>query len=101
MLQGVRQPLASAQALARCGLTPPRRRVSGYGRPGATDMRRAARIERLIWVFVYAGLFAVGLGVAVRSSVDGLPWLLIGGGAVSVLIGALLLWVRSRMRDDA
>ena len=63
-------------------------------------MRRAARIERLIWVFVYGGLFAIGLGVAVHSSADGLPWLLIGGGIVSVLVGALLLWVRSRMRDD-
>ena len=64
-------------------------------------MRRTDRIERLIWVFVYGGLAAIGLGLAVRSSVDGLPWLLLGGGIVSVLVGALLLWVRSRMRDGA
>ncbi len=64
-------------------------------------MRRAARIERLIWILVYGGLFAIGLGVSVRASVDGLPWLLIGGGAVALLAGAVLLWLRSRMRDDA
>ncbi len=62
-------------------------------------MRRTDRIERLIWVFVYGGLFAIGLGVAVRFSVDGLPWLLVAGGIVSVLIGAVLLWVRARIRD--
>ena len=62
-------------------------------------MRRTDRVERLIWVFVYAGLAAIGLGLAVRSGVDGLPWLLVGGGIVSVLVGAALLWVRSRMGD--
>ncbi|MEO7151483.1 MAG: hypothetical protein ABIX46_07220 [Burkholderiaceae bacterium] len=64
-------------------------------------MRRTDRIERWIWVLIYGGLFAIGLGVSVRASVDGLPWLLIGGGAAALLAGALLLWLRSRMRDDA
>ena len=64
-------------------------------------MLRARVVERLIWVFVYAGMFAVAVGVAVRAGVDGLDWVLIGGGALSVLVGALLLWLRSRMRDDA
>ena len=64
-------------------------------------MLRARVVERLIWVFVYAGMFAVAVGVAVRAGVGGLDWVLIGGGALSVLVGALLLWLRSRMRDDA
>jgi vacuolar-type H+-ATPase subunit I/STV1 len=63
-------------------------------------MGPAARVERLIWIFIYAGLFAVAVGMAVRSGIDGLHWMLIGGGAVSVSIGALLVWVRSRMKDD-
>lgn len=63
-------------------------------------MRSAARVERLIWVFIYAGLFSVAIGMAVRSGIAGLHWFLIGGGAVSVSIGALLVWVRSRMKDD-
>ena len=63
-------------------------------------MGRAARVERLIWIFIYAGLFAVAVGMAVREGIDGLHWLLIGGGALSVLVGAVLVWVRSRMHDD-
>ena len=64
-------------------------------------MTRARLVERLIWVFVYAGMFAVAVGVAVQADIAGLDWVLIGGGAVSVLVGAALLWLRSRMRDDA
>ncbi len=64
-------------------------------------MLRARVVERLIWVFVYAGMFAVAIGVAVQADIAGLDWVLIGGGALSVLAGALLLWLRSRMRDDA
>jgi biopolymer transport protein TolR len=45
MPQGVHQPLASAQVLARRGLTPPRGRVSTFGRPGGTDMS-FGRLER-------------------------------------------------------
>ena len=38
MPQGVRKSLASAQALARRGLTPPEGRVNAFGRPGGIDM---------------------------------------------------------------
>jgi len=48
MPQGIRQPLASAQALARRGLTPPRGRIDGFGRPGATVMTLRLKINLIV-----------------------------------------------------
>ena len=58
-----------------------------------------ARIETLIWVLIYSGLLAVGLGLAVQGSADMLGFGLIVCGAVVTAIGAVLIWVRSRMRS--
>ncbi len=57
----------------------------------------ADTIDKLIWVLIYGGLLGIGLGLAVRRSDDALGWGLVLGGAVVAAIGALLVWVRSRM----
>ena len=59
----------------------------------------AARIESLIWVLVYGGLFAICLGVALQRAGEGYGWSLVGLGAAAAAAGAILIWVRSRMRD--
>jgi uncharacterized membrane-anchored protein YitT (DUF2179 family) len=53
-------------------------------------------LEKLIWVFIYAGLFAAGLGIwyIEHHLAVGLTLLLAGGGAI--VAGAVLIWIRSR-----
>ena len=61
---------------------------------------KTARIEIWIWVLVYAGLAAVGLGWAVQRGDDSLGWSIAVVGALLVAVGALLVWIRSRMNVD-
>ncbi|WP_280155296.1 hypothetical protein [Piscinibacter sp. XHJ-5] len=60
---------------------------------------KAATLDKLIWTLVYAGLAGVGLGLSVQRSDDAIGWSLVGVGAVAAVVGALLVVVRSRMRD--
>jgi hypothetical protein len=55
--------------------------------------------DRLIWVFLYAGLLTVGLGLSVRGSDADLGWALVAAGGVAAAVGAVLVYVRSRMQD--
>ena len=61
---------------------------------------KTARIEAWVWVLVYAGLAMFGVGPAVQRSDDSIGWGIAIGGALLVVAGALLVWIRSRMRDD-
>ena len=61
---------------------------------------RAATVEKWIWVLVYGGLLMLALGLAVRGREAGLGALLMVAGAIVALVGAALVWVRSRMRGD-
>jgi len=61
---------------------------------------RADTVDKLIWVLVYGGLLAVCLGLALQATDSGLGWVFIGGGVLVAAVGALLVWVRSRMADD-
>jgi hypothetical protein len=58
---------------------------------------RATTIEKLVWVLIYGGLLFGGLGLFVdrEGSVLGIGMLVIG--ALAVLAGIVLVWVRSRM----
>jgi hypothetical protein len=53
-------------------------------------------LDKLIWVLIYGGLLALGLGLFVLRADVGLGWgFVIGGGAVAA-VGAALLVVRAR-----
>ena len=60
----------------------------------------ARRIEKWIWILVYAGLAVGGVGLAVRPGDASLGWGLASLGAVLVVSGATLVWLRSRMKID-
>ena len=59
----------------------------------------AARVEVWIWVLVYVGLALLGLGLAVQRSDASLGWTMAAIGIVLTLAGAVLVWVRSRMKS--
>ena len=64
---------------------------------GARPGRRVARVEALVWVFVYGGLLTLVLGLFMDRQQDGSGTLLMVIGAVAAAVGALLLFLRSRM----
>ena len=63
-------------------------------------MTDTKRIEKWVWVLVYAGLAILGLGLAVQRSDAPLGWGLASIGAALIAGGAVLVWLRSRMTAD-
>jgi len=57
---------------------------------------RATTLDVLIWVAAYGGLLILSLGLFVRRGDGALGWALIVAGGLLALLGALLVWVRSR-----
>lgn len=55
------------------------------------------RLHNLIWTLIYAGIVAIAAGFAVRDAAPGAFPLLAAGGAVAILAGAVLVYLRSRM----
>ena len=55
-----------------------------------------AWLERLIWIFIYLGLFAVVLGLATLLRSPAAAWSLIGVGGILAVAGVVLIWIRSR-----
>lgn len=56
-----------------------------------------ARIERLVWILIYGGLFAFILGLATLSREPTAAWSLIVLGGCVAAVGVVLIWVRSRL----
>jgi hypothetical protein len=59
-----------------------------------------AWIERLTWIFIYTGLFAVVLGLVTLSQSAAAAWSLITVGAMLAAGGFVLIWVRSRLNSS-
>lgn len=60
-----------------------------------------AQLQNLSWVLIYGGIFMVMLGLWVMTDDAGLGHGLSWGGGLTVLVGVLLIWLRSRRGDDA
>jgi hypothetical protein len=58
---------------------------------------KTARMDMWIWVLVYAGLIAIGLGLSIQRSDTSLGGVVAAIGAGLVAVGALLIWSRSRV----
>ncbi len=63
----------------------------------ATEINKL-RVERLVWILVYGGLIALVLGMFVQRYDRLLADMLQIGGTIVAGSGALLIWVRSRMK---
>ncbi|WP_213958679.1 MULTISPECIES: hypothetical protein [unclassified Variovorax] len=59
-----------------------------------------ARIENWIWILIYGGLFLVILGIATARIDSFTGWMLAVPGAVAAVVGVVLIYVRSRLKDD-
>lgn len=66
----------------------------------ATSSAKLKRIETWVWVLIYGGLLCSVLGLFMERTQgqDASAFFAVGG--VAVAVGVVLVWVRSRLRDD-
>jgi succinate-acetate transporter protein len=57
----------------------------------------AARLDVLVWSFIYGGLIAAVVGLALARNGETYGIGVVVAGAVLVAIGAVLVWIRSRL----
>jgi len=53
-------------------------------------------IEKWVWILIYGGLLVLSFGLFVVRGDAVFGRTLIGAGAAGVVLGALLIWIRSR-----
>ena len=58
-----------------------------------------SKLETLIWVLIYGGLLLVAFGLFVQRTMVATGWTLIVVGAIVTVVGAVLIWVRSRRKS--
>ena len=59
------------------------------------------RIEGWVWILVYLGLVLIGIGMSVQRSDEVLGWIVTAIGITIDALGVVLIWVRSRAKDEA
>jgi hypothetical protein len=62
--------------------------------------RTLARLEALIWILIYGGLFALVLGIASHDETAIGGWSLSVLGILAAAAGVVLIVVRSRLRES-
>ena len=62
-------------------------------------MSNTKRIEKWVWLLIYGGLFLLILGIATGRRDVALGWLMALPGLGVALVGAVLIYVRSRYKD--
>ena len=61
----------------------------------------SARLAVVTWSLIFGGMLSFAVGWTVRPSSAALSWVLIITSGVSVGVGIVLVWVRSRMTPEA
>ncbi len=57
------------------------------------------RIQRLVWIYIYGGLLAMVLGIFVARADIALARSMQGVGLFFVILGIVLIYVRSRLKE--
>ena len=65
-----------------------------------TTLNNLNRLGYLIWVLIYGGLLTLVLGLSVWRQDDVMGWPMVVGGGCFALLGAVLIYVRSRLKTD-
>ena len=66
-----------------------------------TSPRTLSRLDTLIWALIFGGLFAVVFSLVFRQEGVVLSWGLGTLGALATVTGAVLIYVRSRLKEDS
>lgn len=59
-----------------------------------------ATLEKWIWILIYGGLFLLVLGIATGRSDEVLGWAMAVPGVAVAIVGVVLIYVRSRLKDS-
>ena len=72
-----------------------------FYKPGAnhTANPKMARLHKITWALIFGGLLSVILGIFVSQTDNAVGWMMIIGGVVLTVAGAVLVYVRSTMPD--
>ena len=62
---------------------------------------KKSTLDQSVWTFIYGGLLLVMVGLWARDVASGPGTVLAGLGGLFVLVGVVLVWVRSRRAEDA
>jgi len=65
-----------------------------------TTLHNLKRLQQLIWVFIYGGLLTMVLGLSVERNDESLGFVMALGGGGLALLGAVLIYVRSQLKED-
>lgn len=58
------------------------------------------RLETLVWVLIYGGLLTLVIGAFMARGQDGAGLEMMVGGGLLAAIGMVLIYVRSRLREE-
>lgn len=61
---------------------------------------KSQTLDKLIWPLIFVGLAFAGFGLSLRSSSDTMGWALVALGAVLIIIGIVMIFMRSRLPDQ-
>ena len=61
---------------------------------------KTSTVETWIWVLLYGGLLVLSLSVFVARADASFGWVLGIGGMLATVLGALLVYLRSRMKEE-
>jgi hypothetical protein len=66
---------------------------------GTTNVR-LLRMQRFIWISIYVGLLTMVLGYFAGDKDEAMGTVLCAVGGLAVAIGALMIYIRSRLREE-
>jgi len=58
-----------------------------------------SRLGKLTWALIYGGLFALAIGIALARAGESYGPAVVACGAFAVVVGLVLIWVRSRLPE--
>ena len=58
-----------------------------------------ARMQKLIWVYIYGGLLSIVIATFVRPTDEATAWWMTAIGGAVVVLGVVLIYVRSRLKE--
>ena len=74
--------------------------MSFFKKYNGTTNFRLARLETLVWVFIYGGLLSLVVGLYMSREQEGSGFEMVLGGGICAAIGAGLIYLRSRLREE-
>ena len=60
----------------------------------------AQRIEKWCWILIFVGMILLALGLSVLRSDVALGWGIAAPGILMIVVGIVLIWVRSRIKNS-